>query len=175
MLNRYALIHFLSCRFRTFDRVWFAVKLFLWLVNRSECTDSTFHPRMEWYQCRWKPGGSRSLFSQAAPPPCGSSDRKMHVAHRQHWWLPGNTLMYAHIGRLAILHISNVRFICTWEKKIENVAISGLKRTRGNGFTVSPKPWPYAYAQSFLNVQRHMAYFAAPESTNKRIVSDDSP
>ena len=34
-LNRYALIHFLSCNLRTFDRMLFAIKVLLWLVNRS--------------------------------------------------------------------------------------------------------------------------------------------
>jgi hypothetical protein len=36
-----------------------------------------------------------------------------HAAPRQPEQLPDYTLMYAHIGRLAILHISNVTFNCT--------------------------------------------------------------
>jgi hypothetical protein len=36
-----------------------------------------------------------------------------HAAPRQARQLPDYTRMYAHIGRLAILHISNVKFICT--------------------------------------------------------------
>jgi len=44
-----------------------------------------------------------------------------HAAPRQPYQLPDHTLMYAHIGRLAILHISNVTFICTWGKKKKDV------------------------------------------------------
>jgi hypothetical protein len=46
-------------------------------------------------------------------PPKLSTLCYAHAAPRQPRQLPDYTLMYAHIGRLAILHISNVKFICT--------------------------------------------------------------
>jgi len=58
-----------------------------------------------------------------------------HAAPRQPWLLSDYTLMYAHIGRLAIPHISSVWFICTWEKKKRGCiyfripGTAGLKRT----------------------------------------------
>ena len=67
--------------------------------------------------------------------------------------------MYAHIERLAILHIS--KFICTLEKQ-KNVCFfrnPGLKRIfRVNGFT---KTVTLRLRSIGPNVQRHMAYFAA--------------
>ena len=50
--------------------------------------------------------------------------------------------MYAHIGGLAILHISTRTFISTLKEK-ENVAISGIltpKELSGNGFTKNRDP-----------------------------------
>ena len=68
--------------------------------------------------------------------------------------------MYAHIGRLAILHISTRTFISTFKEK-ENVAISGIrtpKKLSGNGFTKTATP----HLRSIVpNVKLHMAYFAA--------------
>ena len=47
--------------------------------------------------------------------------------------------MYEHIGRLAILHISNVTFICTRERRKRNVAISGFPGLKKDlRVTVSP-------------------------------------
>jgi hypothetical protein len=69
--------------------------------------------------------------------------------------------MYAHIGRLAILHISTRTFICTREEKKKNVAISGVRAYKGlsgNGFTKTVTPHLRSIVPS---VQRHMAYFAA--------------
>jgi hypothetical protein len=60
--------------------------------------------------------------SLSAPPPrrrCYPTGPKLstlcyaYAAPRQARQLPDYTLMYAHIERLAILHISNVTFICT--------------------------------------------------------------
>jgi len=49
--------------------------------------------------------------------------------------------MYARIGRLAILHISNVTFICTLEKKKKDVAaISGMGQTVESFLTSNT--WP---------------------------------
>jgi hypothetical protein len=48
-----------------------------------------------------------------APEPKLSTLCYAHAAPRQPVQLPDYTLMYAHIGRLAILHISIRTFICT--------------------------------------------------------------
>ena len=49
--------------------------------------------------------------------------------------------MYEHIGRLAILHISNVTLICTRERRKRNVAISGFPGLKKDfRVTVSLKP-----------------------------------
>ena len=64
-----------------------------------------------------------------------------HAAPRQPEQLPDYTLMYEHIGRLAILHISNVTFICTRERRKRNVAISGFPGLKKDlRVTVSLKP-----------------------------------
>ena len=69
--------------------------------------------------------------------------------------------MYEHIGRLAILHISNVTFICTRERRKRNVAISGFpglkKGLSGDGLTETVTSPLRSIAPI---VHRHMAYFA---------------
>jgi hypothetical protein len=74
-----------------------------------------------------------------------------HAAPRQPEQLLDYTLMYAHIGRLAILHISTRTIYLCMKEEEKNVTISGirgLKRTFG--LTVSLKPRPYTYAQSVI-------------------------
>jgi hypothetical protein len=48
-------------------------------------------------------------------------------APRQPEQLPDYTLMYAHIGRLAILHISTRTIYLYMKEEEENVAISGIR------------------------------------------------
>ena len=50
-----------------------------------------------------------------------------HAAPRQAEQLPHYTLMYAHIGRLAILHISTRTIYLYMKEEEKNVAISGIR------------------------------------------------
>ena len=101
-----------------------------------------------------------------------------HEAPRQPYQLPDYTLMYTHIGRLAILLISTRTFIVHEKRRrrycyFRRVAVSLKLRLRY--LVYDPGIRVHTYAQPFLTSNNTWPTSLPPESTNKRIVSDDSP